>query len=159
MEITKLQMRAANIYVKNHHVGQMKQSGSHFTAFGFILCQYVTPSTDGETEAQSGSETCPGSQGWKVGVQGLGSGAQPSHFVLFLFPPLNRASLWAWSLHWASSCPIGGAWGLQATTAPKADSHQACGGLLAFECMLLPDYKLWPTGALCVGPSPSTLCY
>lgn len=58
-----------------------------------------------------------------------------------------------------SSCPLGGTWGLQATTASRDDSHPACWGLLAFEWMLLPDYKLWPTRGLCSGPPPSSLCY
>ena len=63
---------------------------------------------------------------------------------------LHRAGLGGWRSHWLSNCPLGGAWGLQATTDPRDDAHQVCWGLWAFEFICCPHH---PPGEVCAWPA------
>ena len=71
--------------------------------------------------------------------------------VLYLCLFLHRAGLRGWRPHWVSDCPLGGARGLQATTDPRDDPHQACWGLWAFEFICCPTPP--PMRGLCPGPA------
>lgn len=94
--VSELQTLAANVFVKNHHVGQVKQPGSPCwpvsclcTAFGFILCHFVYRWGNSVPERL---RDMPWATGLDRRSPGLGSGGPLWSFCLtsLLFPRLGR---------------------------------------------------------------------